>query len=108
MVRGEDGGTDTPQEEERDQPVDDVESKRLPSRQQHHCDDQSCDVQHQLLRHEVPIELEHLVGQRDDHNGDEPCLDDQPDHAIRHPGNMRQTSPEKKSPALVERGFREL
>src|ERR1700693_5672239 len=88
VVGGEDRRSDTPEQEKSDQAVDKIEGKRPSPRHEHQCDDESRNVQHELLRHEVPIQLEHLIWEGDDYCEDHPYPHDQCDHAIRHPGNM--------------------
>ena len=72
VVRGEDRGGYTPKQEKRDQPVDEIEGKRPSSRHEHQCDDESGNVKYELLRHEVPIQLEHLVWEGDNYCDNHP------------------------------------
>ena len=92
----------------RDQAVDEIEGERPSPRHEHQCDDESSNVQHELLRHEVPIELEHLVWEGDDYCENHPRLYYQPDNSICHPGNMLRPGAHEKSPARFERGFFDL
>jgi hypothetical protein len=50
-------------------------------------------VENQLLGHEVPIELEHLVRERDNYSEKDPELQNYFDRPICHRGNMRPEAP---------------
>jgi hypothetical protein len=92
MIRGKDGRGDAPEQEKRYEAVDDIKRERPPARYKHQRDDERSHVQNELLRHEVPIELEHLVRKRCNYGRNHSCLYCQPDQSIRHAGNMLRSA----------------
>ena len=61
------------------QAIDQIERKRAAPRKQGEGDDHRCGMEHQLLWHEVAIELEDLVWECDDDRQDDPGLYRPPD-----------------------------
>jgi hypothetical protein len=88
VVRGEKSGAHAPQEEKGEQSVGAIKGQRPPPREQKHAQQQRHSVEHELLGHEVAIELEQLVWKCDNDGEDNAELYERADGAIYHPRNM--------------------
>src|SRR5205085_966221 len=69
-VGGEGGRDEAQHEEADDQPVDTRERQPVPPRETQQRCRRRAEVEHELLRHEVTIEVERLVRQRGEHDSD--------------------------------------